>query len=505
MSEYVSPMKGILLGFEVPTGEPVYISPQHLAIFGMTQLSGKTTTLEALISRSGLRGVAFITKRGESGFLKFKKIPPFFKERVDWRYVESLLNTALGEKVKYEPRMRSAIMNVSRGAKSLQQVRSNAVRFQAKSTRQWDKEIYQKLVAYLELVLPELERHTFSKSVDLKDGINVMDLSDMKLETQQLIIGSTIAYIYDNYRDVVVIIPEAWENIPQFRMTPVKWIVEQFVRKGASIGNYLWIDSQDIGGIDKTPLRQVSTWIMGRMMEAHEVERILKQLLGIKIPAKDIQTLPLGHFYVTIGDTIKKVYVLPNGIPEKYGIQVAKGEETPQEIQSAIRHQQSMRNRSHPIDPAIIENLENTIGTLQTEIHKLREKVDNLIEIRKIRADLPSNIEVEKGQLSLTVKPVRQPLQLNQESVAGRIALVYAEGLLPDPKGKRGWFSTGKLRKITENRFGIRDAFVNLNRELTNFIYYGYFERRMSGIRPEYRVKMSPEKAKEKGLLKTEE
>jgi len=45
----------ILLGFEVGSGESVFLPLHHLAIFGMTQLSGKTTTLEALISRSDLK------------------------------------------------------------------------------------------------------------------------------------------------------------------------------------------------------------------------------------------------------------------------------------------------------------------------------------------------------------------------------------------------------------------------------------------------------------------
>jgi len=488
----------ILLGFEVPSGDPVYIAPQHLAIFGMTQLSGKTTTLEALITRSGLKGIAFITKRGESGFIKFERIPPFYKERVDWRYVESLLNTALGEKVKYEPRMRYAIMNVSRGSKTLREVQQKAIQKRDKSKREWDKEVYDKLVAYLELVLPELERHTFATKVELQDGINVMDLSDMKLETQQLIIGSTIGYIHEHYQDVVVIIPEAWENIPQSRMTPVKWIVEQFVRKGASIGNYLWIDSQDIGGIDKTPLRQVSTWIMGKMMEAHEVERIIKQLLGIKIPAKDIQTLPLGHFYVTVGDEIKKVYVLPSEVPDALGVSIAMGSMEPKKVKELLKRQREKSNilERIVIDPERIEMIEKQMEILQRDVHDAHVKIDALLQKG---GELPSGINVQQEHISLNVKVIRQSLQLNQESIAGRIALVYAESLLPDT-----WFATGILRKIMENRFAIKDAFANLKRELDNFIYYGYFERRMSGIRPEYRVKMSPEQAKEKGLLKFE-
>lgn len=45
----------IPLGYEVETGKPVAIPLRHVAVTGQTQLSGKTTTLEALVARSGLR------------------------------------------------------------------------------------------------------------------------------------------------------------------------------------------------------------------------------------------------------------------------------------------------------------------------------------------------------------------------------------------------------------------------------------------------------------------
>ena len=105
----------ILLGFQVDSGEPVYVGVHHLAIFGMTQLSGKTTALEALISRSGLRAIAFKTKRCEAGFTTYNLVTPYYKPRADWQFVEGLVNVALGEKVKYEPGMRWAIMHVCRG------------------------------------------------------------------------------------------------------------------------------------------------------------------------------------------------------------------------------------------------------------------------------------------------------------------------------------------------------------------------------------------------------
>ena len=322
----------ILLGFEVGTGLPVHIPLHHLAIFGMTQLSGKTTTLEALITRSRLKAIAFITKRGEAGFTRCHSVPPYYKPRADWQFVEGLVNVALGEKVKYEPGMRWAIMQVCKGRQDLREVQHAAQKMAKETKKDFLKSVFEKLAAYLEIVVPELEKWVFADRLVLTEGVNVMDLSNMRLETQHLVIASTIEYIFQNLDHVVAIVPEAWETLPQSRMTPVKWVAQQFIRKGAAIGNYMFLDSQDIGGIDKTPLRQCDNWLMGRMKEAHEVERILKQLLGVKVKAEEIQTLSIGNFYAAIGNQVKKVYVLPSGVPEEVGIKAAMGAITPESV-----------------------------------------------------------------------------------------------------------------------------------------------------------------------------
>ena len=372
----------ILLGFEVSSGEPVHLPLHHLAIFGMTQLSGKTTTLEALISRSGLKAIAFITKRGEAGFTKYRPIPPYYKPRADWQFVEGLVNVALGEKVKYEPGMRWAIIKVSKGAKNLRDVKAKAEEMLAKAKRDFQKQLFEKLITYLEIVVPELERWTFSDRLELSEGVNVMDLSGMRLETQHLVIASTIEYAFQNLDHVVVIVPEAWETLPQFKMTPVKWVAQQFIRKGAAIGNYLWLDSQDIGGIDKTPLRQCDNWLMGRMKEAHEVERILKQLLGMKVPAEEIQTLPLGHFYAAIGNEVKKVYVLPVSVPEDVGRKVARGTVTPEFVRDQFLKPKVMEDEEEMYREKY-EQLKLEVDRLNHERSEMHKTVKNLMEERE--------------------------------------------------------------------------------------------------------------------------
>ena len=429
-------MDKILLGFTVPKGEPVHIGLHHLAIFGMTQLSGKTTTLEALISRSGLRAIAFKTKRGESGFHSQNIIPPFYKTRSDWQYVEGLVGVALQEKVKYEPGMRSGIMKACQGAQDLKGIQKNAKLLAQTSRTEFMKSVFERLVAYLDIVIPELEKWTFTTEISLNDGINVMDLTDMRLETQQLVIGSAIQYVFDVLSNTVVIIPEAWEMMPETRMTPVKLVAEQFIRKGASVGNYLWIDSQDIGGVSKVPLRQCDNWIMGRMREAHEVERILKQLLGIKIPKEEIQTLPLGHFYAVIGDTVKKVYVLPIGVPEKDGQKVAMGKLSPETIRDKYMGKKESEEEMVDVE-ALRKEFDDKIGkTIDYKFHQLVQQLRQELEetLRPMRAALKGKpvtyetvpgksvvLNLEEKELVVNLSKTEKPIDMTTDNQLGRI------------------------------------------------------------------------------------
>jgi len=558
----------ILLGYEVAlwdekgnllnpqtVGKPVYLSLHHLAIFGMTELSGKTTTLEGLISRSGLRAIAFITKRGEAGFTRYNLVTPYYKPRADWQFVEGLVNVALGEKVKFEPGMRYAIMKVCRGRKDLKEIQL-AARALAKSDKSaFMRSVYEKLDEYLEIVIPELEKWVFSEKLELSEGVNVMDLSGMRLETQHLVIASTIEYAFSKLDHVIVIIPEAWESIPQGKMTPVKWVAQQFIRKGAAIGNYMFLDSQDIGGIDKTPLRQCDNWLMGRMKEAHEVERILKQLLGVKVPAEEIQTLPLGHFYAAIGNALKKVYVLPVGVPENVGVDVALGKRSPESVRDEFLKVKVMEDESLykeenerlkaeirfvngemtklrqqlETDLKTLKHLdEQTFKKLQEEnlgfkqqleqdksiIERLEKESKATIKIREGLAELmiptsistpvgyeeaPSGILVVTEQPALTIQKHTPPLTLDDSSVEGKIAILYAEGNLPQDK----WFTVSDVYKAFQKHGWNQDP--HTREALDKFCQWGYFEKQLSGRRPDYKIKMSVDEAKQKGLLKVTE
>src|SRR5262245_13828261 len=137
----------IHLGYEVGKGKPVEIPTRHMAVTGQTQESGKTTTLEALVTRSELPAIAFVTKRGESSFAGGRRIQPYFRDRADWQFVTSIIDATLQEKNKF---LRPWIIKICRTTRTLADVQQQ-VRQAMRTAKGVNEGVYTQLDAYLDL------------------------------------------------------------------------------------------------------------------------------------------------------------------------------------------------------------------------------------------------------------------------------------------------------------------------------------------------------------------
>lgn len=320
------------LGFEVGSAKPVEIPIFHMCVTGQTQKSGKTTALEGLISRAGLRAIAFITKRGEGSFQTAHRINPYFKERTDWQFVQSILETILRQGQQYK---QPWIMRACEGARSLADVRNRAHHLEEAAKNALSQDMYMVLGAYLDSILPQLASLPKAPMVELPArGLAVMDLVQYPLELQMLVIASTLQWIFDHEEKVVTIIPEAWEFIPESKNTPVKFVAEKLIRKGAGIGLYLWIDSQDLASVAKMMIRACAVSLVGVQREANEVKRALSNMELKKPKAADVVGLGLGQFFVCTETEIRKTYVQPAWMDETFAEQIAAGKESAHEFKA---------------------------------------------------------------------------------------------------------------------------------------------------------------------------
>lgn len=313
------------LGFEVGSGKPVEIPLRHMVVTGQTQEAGKTTTLEALIHRAGLPAVAFVTKRGEQSFAGARRIQPYFRERADWQFVASVLEATMRERLKFE---RAWIIRASKGAKTLADVQRN-VRALMEKAKGLSADVYMTLDSYLEIVVPRVAGVRFAEKLDLAPGLNVLHLEDRDRfppELQALVMRSVLEWVYERCNGTITLIPEAWEFLPQGRGSPVKLSAVELIRKGAGLRNYVWLDSQDIGGIDKELLRSCPVWLLGVQREANEIKRVLENIpAGIAKPkAADVARLRTGQFFACYSDHVINTYVQPAWMSDDDAIKVAR-------------------------------------------------------------------------------------------------------------------------------------------------------------------------------------
>lgn len=380
----------IALGFEVGTGARVSIPLGHTIVLGQTQLSGKTTTLQAMTERSGVCAIAFITKRGEKSFRAARPIPPYFTETSTmqpyWKFVVSMIQGV--EETKLGFRERGWVMQLCRDyeisknetdakgkkkrkscewaePKTLRAVLDNARKALA-FTKGVNELICLQLVEYLQMAVPEIEAAKLSSTINLKPGINVMDISNLSTNVQSLVVKSVVEWVYTTRKNTVVIIPEAWKFLPEGRSTPVSFPVEELIRQGAALKNFVWIDLQDLRGIRKLLLRSIQVWLFGVQREKNEVANTLKSMPTPehKPSASEMMQLGIGQFIAAYGNELRRVYVWPAGMEETHAQAIALGHE---DAKSWKRIAKALDEEKETDSPRETRSDEEPIGTADDE------------------------------------------------------------------------------------------------------------------------------------------
>jgi hypothetical protein len=483
----------IHLGFEIGRGAAVEIPLRHMVISGVTQEAGKTTALDALANRSGGPALAFVTKRGEASFSNGRLIPPFFQERVDWEFVESILEAVMKQRMKLE---RAWIVRAVNGAHSLAEVRSNVIRLLEKAKGGMNQDMYMLLGEYLDKVIPHLARLPRCNRLDLQPGLNVMDLRDYPEELHSLIISSSVRWIHAHENGVVTVIPEVWKFTPQSKNTPVKVEVRKLIREGAALRNYVWFDSQDIAIVEKELLRAAAVWLLGVQRETNEIKRTLENIPeGVAKPRKaDIPKLKLGEFFACWGENVRKVFVQPAWMDPGMAVGIALGKEGLRKQAQDLSQAQLFRKGGEEMDyKQLYEQEKEQRETLERKVAELErrrrsslpqeqaeskdesltvqagrvatptsmtlrrsytpaETFDNeqLYQAFKARLlqEAPAILSVIKLQPEIEVTVRREKLEMDTDTLDGRVAVLIAENFFDERRGnkdtlnelaRRGW------------------------------------------------------------------
>jgi len=503
----------ILLGFEVPTGKPVQVPMAHLIVTGMTQLSGKTTTLEALLTRGQLTALTFRTKRGELGFESAHQVPLFFDQRglAHWRVLEGLLSSTLEEKVQREPGVRGAIIRLCSGVTGDKPLDMIYKRNQEMLTasKGFMRDVHEKIKAYLDLVMPQLTKWQFTGTLNLEPGLNMMDLEELSDEMQALVIFACTEWVSRKCKNTILVIVEAWHFLPQDRGSPCKPAVEKLMREGAVIGNFVWIDSQDLRGVDKKFLRQVDNWILGRQRDPREIDSTLDVIplaKRLKPQPEEIMQLKLGHFIACLHDDVKRVYVQPAWMDETQAAQIARGTvlvpmtrpEPGAKLGGLHVDEAALLKAVHQTIEQAKSELENRMSRMASEFNTVLRRLENdtagqLLQLKEIVhggiIGLVNNIAHTEEEWR--IKHTEKELHLTTETIHGQI--MYA--IVNDLEGRQ--VNMGQIQEaMREHSWTPHIRSIQMN--MANLVAKGTLVKEGPANEPVYRtpkkVKLTVEK-----------
>ncbi|MHA1867625.1 MAG: hypothetical protein ACTSXD_06115 [Candidatus Heimdallarchaeaceae archaeon] len=365
---------------------------------------------------------------------------------------------------------------------------------------------------------------------------------------QQLAVHSTMKYLLQNEENLIVIIDEASRFIPQMGSNASKEAVIRYVREGGAKNLWLWVIDQTVTGVSKNCLKQAWLWILGKQREINEAKRTLQQIpFKIGLNEKAIMRLKVGEFIVCSEEGAKLTYVQPRWLSPKVARNVALGRVSPKDVAHAYQKSISLlKELEEPLRKAERQILKRDIAKLTEKLNELSINIDKLKEenkklkdenerirkeleirtaeierlsvdadlLRKLKETLSKIIEVPQPKIKSkpapskisvsTEMPIihidvkREPLHLTDKDLHGKIAIIYSENLLNNK-----WFSVSDVIKAFQQHAWKKDP--RISKALDAFTRWGYLEKKYAGRKPIYRVKISPEEAKKRGLLKISE
>jgi hypothetical protein len=458
-------MVNAYLGVNRETGEKVLVPLGHLAIFGQTRRAGKTTSLREIVTQTcretGSDAVVFRTGRNEIDFPGATELAAYYRERVDWKGVESMLWSFLGEKTKV---YRTILMKAVRGARRLEDVHRNVVVAMKKERSAWARDMAFQLDNYFTEITAWLRVHPLANVLYPSPFVNVVDLEGWPPHIQQLVIAAMLEALMDeaHTRPVIVVIPEARDFIPSDRNTPVKLVADEVARRGAKLNLFLWLDSQSLTGVDQQVLRNFAYLLQGVQTSDLEVRRICKAIEGVK-PAM-VRSLHVGDFLLHTPDGLSTIHVplaerqvplAESKVEEDVDAELRK--EFEEQIKGLRGNVERLNARNIELERqlkaeharaeanamAAAANAVKAIGTaptltdLEAAVRRTAATAVALGPGEHERVDL----HVQRAAPNLTIHVVEKRLNATPDSHEGKLAILISEGFF---EGKR---STGPIGK----------------------------------------------------------
>ena len=377
----------------------VIIEPNQIFIAGTTG-TGKSELMRRLIAEAEELGMTLliIDVKKKRDYADFNAdIRPYIKQQMEPIVIKDSIETTERYTIKQQF---GALIDTVAESETWQEMLAFTEQ-EMKTASKWDRKDFKILRYFLKRLIDDYNKFDWSDTLELKKGINVIDVSQMQTQMQQLVVGSIINHVYDNLEGVTIIMDEAHKFVPQGKTTGCSRDVVDYAREGRASENWLWLADQTMAGVEKNVLKQMQYWILGRQTEVNEVEKTVKQIPRAKrlgINADYIQTLGVGEFLVASHEGVKKTYVQPIWVDDATAISVAIGETLAKKI--AKDHKKSSKE-----DDEMAYR-----GKFEAEQSKNRELNATITDLKKMKVPETSVQEVLNEEYEKKIADLEEKL-----------------------------------------------------------------------------------------------
>ena len=310
------------------SGEDISVSIHHTGIFGQTG-TGKTTLVKDMIRQAVGQGffvVVFdskVTHAEFEGMDMSETIPFYLQENTDPDVYRSLIEGAR-----------------TRGRGSMEKYRGGFIELceppdepKAKDYTEIERRLLAKLAdkkaikgttraMYSEIyhdhlnVKAMLAKHDFDDPphIGIKYGIHriyrvpVRELPNLNL--QGLVVRSIVEWVLQSgYHKMVIVVDEAPNFVSQLQYNPAKSALQMVDSQGRSAEIFGWYTGQTLSGFDKSNMKNLIYWILGRQMEKNEVASVYETQTDKVLTRDAIKKLKTRDFIVSTPDWSKLVKV----------------------------------------------------------------------------------------------------------------------------------------------------------------------------------------------------
>ncbi len=356
----------VLLGFN-KQGDPVNVILNHTGISGINN-SGKTEVAKALAKRFADASVKMFIlddKTIEPDYRGFgdAEIPVFIERVTAPETIQLLLEQTEDRSFDRE------FHRILRAYKSLPEEKRNMANILrvmegwvkeyldwedafSKKEAKWGEKPFHPLdhkadntvVYFLEKLVKQVAAINPVGTLSLPGRINVMDLTPLDRDYQQLPVQSLLGYVEKNRKTLdadwlAIMIDEFTRFAPMAGKAAAKQRMIYAIKEFRAGRTYFIVIDQTLSGVHIQARKQIWNWIMGSQRDTAESERVMKEVPdelrnvpGAPVSADMVKQLKQGWFVVWTEKGVDVAFAAPYWAPLSESRRVALGEMTAKQL-----------------------------------------------------------------------------------------------------------------------------------------------------------------------------